>query len=459
MENHFATLKLVDPDSDRTLTRAFSYSELPFTRQIRMQQSYQSGNPTGLVRQYSCEQIYDEAAKTRHLKISEVVRSTYNESRNAWQSVLPYAPSSNASSWQFSDSSNAIQVTKIAPKETSNEIEYMDVENVDSVLESEFLPNRESIDAGILSAKEQFPCSDSKKLENVTVEGGDTDSSKGTDRNTYDSIKKKLRPLVANTKAAGKRRRSMCCCNLMCICMVPIVVGLISLLINPVTYQICDRSALFLNATAELQQKIYGQENAMASLAYSLNYDRFHLKVICLIGGTGVGKSYTMEIIRKNFPAEKRIVEQNLALGYNIDMKALKSFDSYDLLIVENLKMRDLEVFNSILDALKENEGRCITVFMIFNVENVDDYLTRDVDLIESNTAITGSTGKRNIDISVIPFEPLGEPALEMCIMEVARHSELKLTESQISEIKESLLLSDSGCKGAYAKVQVIGRE
>ena len=372
--------------------------------------------------------------------------------------MLPYSQSPNASNWQFGDSNNAIQVTKNAPKEPSNEVEYMDIENVDSVLESEFLPNRESINADILNAKEQFPCTESKKFEDLTAEGKETDSSKGTDKNTYDSIKKKLRPLVPNTKVAGKRRRSMCCCNLMCLCMVPIVVGLISLLINPVTYQICDRAALFSNATAELQEKIYGQGNAMASLAYNLNHDRYHLKVICLIGGTGVGKSYTMEIIRKNFPVKKRIIEYNLALDYDIDTKALKSFDSYDLLIVENLKMRDLEVFNSILDALKENEDKCVTAFMIFNVENVNDYLSRDVDLIESKTAITGSTAKRNIDISVIPFEPLSEQALEMCIMEVARHSDLQLSQSQISEIKESLLVSDSGCKGAYAKVQVIGR-
>lgn len=379
-----------------------------------------------------------------------MVRSTCSESRNVWQSTLPYSQSPNASSWQFGDSNNAIQVTKNVPKETSNEVEYMDIENVDSVLESEFLPNRESINADIVSANEQFPCSESKKFESVTAEEKGTDSSKGKDRSTYDSIKKKLRPLAANTKVAGKRRRSMCCCNLMCLCMAPIVVGLISLLINPVTYQICDRAALFSNATAEMQEKIYGQGSAMASLAYNLNHDRYHLKVICLIGGTGVGKSYTMEIIRKNFPVKKRIIEHNLALGSDIDTRALKSSDSYDLLIVENLRMRDLEVFNGILDALKENEDKCITVFMVFNVENVD--------LIESRTAITGSTAKRNIDISVIPFEPLGEQALEMCIREVARQSDLRLTQSQISEIKERLLLSDSGCKGAYAKVQVIGR-
>lgn len=65
MEKHFASLKLLDSDSDQMLTRSYSHSDLLSPGKIYLQQSYRSENPAGLVRQYSCEQIFDEATKTR----------------------------------------------------------------------------------------------------------------------------------------------------------------------------------------------------------------------------------------------------------------------------------------------------------------------------------------------------------------------------------------------------------
>lgn len=65
MEEHFASLRLLDSDSDNKLTRAFSYSELPSSQRLCLAQSYHSGNSHGLVRQYSCEQIFDQTSNAR----------------------------------------------------------------------------------------------------------------------------------------------------------------------------------------------------------------------------------------------------------------------------------------------------------------------------------------------------------------------------------------------------------
>lgn len=107
---------------------------------------------------------------------------------------------------------------------------------------------------------------------------------------------------------------------------------------------------------------------------------------------------------------------------------------------------------------MKRSKDKCITVFAIFNVENVSNDLARNVDLVESSDRIVKALAGSKMDISVIPYQPLSGQALELCIMEAAAYSDLKLTQSQMNEIKDSLLFSNSGCKGAYAKVQVVGR-
>lgn len=63
MEEHFAALKLLDADNDHKLTRTISYSELPSSQRICIEESYYSGNPPSLVRQYSYEQMF---GKTKH---------------------------------------------------------------------------------------------------------------------------------------------------------------------------------------------------------------------------------------------------------------------------------------------------------------------------------------------------------------------------------------------------------
>ncbi|XP_076243012.1 uncharacterized protein LOC143184566 [Calliopsis andreniformis] len=457
MEKHFASLKLLDSDNDRTLTRAHSHLDLPSAAQIYGHQTHYYENPFGLVRQYSCEQIFNDITKTRQVKISEVIQSGYRESRNEWHTILPHSEVSTSSNWQFGKSSNLIQPQKLEVKEPVVSVEYMEVENLSNVKESEVSSNCQILNSNISNSQPQLLSADLGQSEKKGFENVETET-KAKNTSTYNDIKKKLRPLVSKSKTPVKKKINMCCWNLICLCLLPIVVAIISLVLNPVTYNICSRTNLFSNATHEIQQKIYGQQNAVYDLTYALNRDIHLVKVICLIGGTGVGKSYTMEIIRKNVPFPDKIFVHNSILENQIDTKTLSSFGSYNLLVLENLKMKDLGFLVDVVDVLKNNNDKCITVFAIFNVEETDSNLIREVDLIQSKNTILNTLGT-GIDISVISYQPLNEQALEMCIMEAAELSNLKLTENQVNTIKESLLTSGSGCKGAYAKVQVIGRE
>ncbi|XP_031840443.2 uncharacterized protein LOC116430436 [Nomia melanderi] len=453
MEEHFASLRLLDSDNDNKLTRAFSYSELPSSQRVCLAQTYHSGNSLGLVRQYSCEQIFDQTAKARQLKLSGLMSSENNKCKKEWQSVITYSDACNTPEWQFCSNSKVMQASNHA----SNNIEYMEIEHMDISKESVSLSNDPPINITTKDTLKHLPPENRKS---DATENRKADATEIKNTNSYQDVKKKLRPLVTpKAKDPVKKKMNSCCCNLICLCALPIVVAIIALFLNPITYTVCNRAILFSTATLELQEKLYGQENTIKNIASALQNDIEHLKVICLIGGTGIGKSYTAEIIIKNFPLEKKVYVHDVTLGHDLNEKILNSFRSYELLIIENLKMKDFDIFLSILDTLKGANDKCITVFAIFNVENINEQLTRDIDLLKSSAQISQVSADKMIDISVIPYAPMNEEALKMCIRDEAAYSNLKLSESQINEVLQSLLLSGSGCKGAYAKVQVIGRE
>lgn len=284
------------------------------------------------------------------------------------------------------------------------------------------------------------------------------DVTKIIDEKTYQNIKKKFRPLVMKNKIAQKKKTNMCYYSCLTLGILPVLAIIFALLLDLNLPTFCDRAMIFSNASQELQQKIHGQENAISQIIKHLNQDFFYLKVLCLIGGTGVGKSYTVGTIVKHFPFREAIHTYDALLDYSMDMNMLNSLPSYQLFIVENLKIKDLDVFSNILDALSQKRDKCITIIAIFNVEEINDNLERKIDLTQSTNKIQEILIRKKIDSLIVPYQPLSEETLQTCIIEAATASDLTLTLDQINEIKESLLQFGSGCKGAYAKVQIIDK-
>lgn len=250
----------------------------------------------------------------------------------------------------------------------------------------------------------------------------------------------------------------MCYYSCLTLGILPVIAIIFALLLDLNVPTFCDRAMIFSNASQELQKKIHGQENAISQIIKHLNQDFFYLKVLCLIGGTGVGKSYTVDTIAKHFPFRKAIHTYDALLDYSMDINILNSLPSYQLFIMENLKIKDLDVFSNILDALSQKRDKCITIIAIFNVEEINDNLERKIDLIQSRNKIQEILIRKKIDSLIVPYQPLSEETLQTCIIEAATASDLTLTLDQINEIKKSLLQFGSGCKGAYAKVQIIDK-
>ncbi|XP_076286965.1 uncharacterized protein LOC143212243 [Lasioglossum baleicum] len=448
MEDHFATLKLLDSDSDTKLTRAFSFSELPSSRRLHLAQSYQSGNAPGLVRQYSCEQIFDHDAITRQLKISESILYRKNEHTNEWQTAAPCPDAFKIPDWHLYNSSRVKQKPNSASGEITNDIEYMEIENTETSKEDIPIFDEPLINTNT-NTKPTHPSPETEQV----------DATETKSIGSYEGVKRKLRPLVATiSKSPVRKRKNMCCRGLVCLFIIPIVIAIIALFFNPVTYTVCNRSVLFENGIVQLKEKLHGQENAVKSIVHALRNDIDQFKIVCLIGGTGVGKSYTTEIIANNFPRKEKISLHDATIGLEFGKNVINSVGSSELMIVENLKMNNLHGFLQLFNELKKINNKCITIFAIFNVENVNEHLIRNVDLTKSVDEINQASADKLMDISIVSYEPLKESALKMCITDAAAYSNLKLSEDQVNETLQILLSSGSGCKGAYSKVQVIGR-
>ncbi|XP_076764383.1 uncharacterized protein LOC143431495 [Xylocopa sonorina] len=444
MEEHFATLKLVDSDADWKLTEAHSYSKTPRSYQISVKEMFEFKTDSNLVRQNSFEQTFYAHTKEKERLLFMQIDDNKSDKD---QTTDTFYFDLFKCSGQFSKSNNILQAPKFTPTKASKCLSFDP--NVNTNVSNEF---------------DHFPSTifeNNEKADNRTEEVDIKKNSKNCDKSTYQDIKNKYRPLVVKKKkkkTLPEKKINMCYYSCLTLCILPIIMVIFSLFLNFNLYAICDRTTLFSNASQELQQKLYGQENAISSIVEHLSNDLSYLKILCLIGGTGVGKSYTAEIIATHFPLKSKIFVYDALLDYSMDTNAFNSFDSYQLIIIENLKLMNLDTFSNMIDVLSKMKDKCITVMAIFNVEEVNDNLERKVDLLQGMNRVNEALAKTKMDTLIIPYQLLSEEVLEICIAQAAIASNLKLTLEQINEIKQSLLLSGSGCKGAYAKVQIVAR-
>jgi len=210
-------------------------------------------------------------------------------------------------------------------------------------------------------------------------------------------------------------------------------------------------SSDFATAVVELKKRIYGQDQALEDLCEYLQHDVPSSKVIILVGGTGVGKSYTVDIIKKNFPRQYAIRQ------YFPPIEAVRDSDILpfiypNLIILENLKEHDVQdVIKYLKTREDKNKNRFVTVLLVFNVD--------DSSMLHSQFVIRNSFRNVNIEAEIFSYQPLREDALEMCIMDGIIESKLTLTKKQFDLVKRNLLINGSGCKGAYRQVQIIGRQ
>ncbi|XP_071878018.1 uncharacterized protein [Bombus fervidus] len=455
MEKRFASLKLLQSDPNWK-TMDVSYSLTPSSQRVSIKQICVSETQPKLVRQFSYDPFSNEDVTASLVETSEI-EQTDNKTFNEYHMTTnPHFDSFTFLNRQFSKNSNILQPPKFIPNKPLNETLSNKVENVNPTNESRSSLHRLKGNANTIN-QDHFPSVQLKNCEKTTAEIKPNNDTKIVNEKTYQDIKNKFRPLVLKNKNSPKKKTNMLCYGCFFFMLLTILLMIVMSLDVSIP-KFCNREMLFSNATRELQQKIYGQRNAVSQITTFLNQDTFYLKVLCLVGGTGVGKSYTAQIIAEHFPRYEKIFIYDMSFNHHIDAYLSNSLDLYELIILENLKMQNLDIFSNIIDVLNQTKSKCATVIAIFNIEEVNNNLERKIDFKKVMGDLYYELFYRKVDNLIVPYEPLNEEVLQMCIVDSATISGFTLTLDQINEIKQYLLLFGSGCKGAYAKVQVVGR-
>lgn len=270
-----------------------------------------------------------------------------------------------------------------------------------------------------------------------------------------EQTKKKLRPLMHQKITQSKISRNMCV-KIIFFLLITAMAVIIANLLNEFNGNSFD----FANADLELKEKIYGQDNAINEFIdyYRENNEPFYLVVF--VGGSGVGKSYTGKIIKKYFLHSHNIFEYTPPLN-SIRESAFDKLSSLhcNLLILEHLTSNHLlDLVNFIKFLSNEKERPCAMILAILNPENTDDNLIKTINLKESVKQINMEFSLLNIPFKIITFNPLTSDIIDNCVRNEAKKSNITLTEKEFLEVKRHLSLMNSGCKGAYAKVQLYAK-
>jgi hypothetical protein len=222
-----------------------------------------------------------------------------------------------------------------------------------------------------------------------------------------------------------------------------------------------------------LESNVFGQNNAIDDIVSTLN--TFcntrdpGIILMALLGGTGVGKSYTTSIIREFFPWEENIQHFVLPLHSSslsvTDIYAKISSCGDNLIIIDGLvpsETADVVKFLQVLTKhSKYNAGRVI-VILVFNTEDQKEILQGYEDqkhqLEDSKEKLYDVFQRGQLEVSIIIFQALQMEHIAMCIKAALNQKGIVWSSTDVEEVMV-LLPEDTGCKGVASKVPLIEKQ
>ena len=269
--------------------------------------------------------------------------------------------------------------------------------------------------------------------------------------------KRRLRPLMQE-----KKSKPMYICSfwqIIFLLLLPATIVLISTILNQ-QQGFCKPSLNFTNVTEILPKLVHGQTKGVANLIYLLETNELKFKIIALVGGTGVGKSHVANIIKNSSPQSYYAFEYFPPLYNKVrQVYSVLSTCQCNIIILENLGSEDISDAAFFSQALRKRASDlCVVILALFNTQLTHINLKRSLDLKGSIEKIENGFKKEGIEMKAVGFEPLEEESLMKCIMEAIQESRLELSDEDINHVRDSLLTANSGCKGAYSKVQLLGK-
>ncbi|XP_058805528.1 uncharacterized protein LOC131672366 [Phymastichus coffea] len=490
--------QLLHPNSsvlNYKLTKSASFSELSSKKKIVIEKQYQTQTHGNLLKQYSCEQIFDKKCNTNQIKVSHTYKTDNAEHENTWEKTIPACDSLKKPLW-FSNTNNQSNFQSSFSNQTLTEKRDLNAKPI--ILPAKLVIDENKLNQ--LSIKEKCDLDDDKQvyLKNVNPnispnylfkkpllrknsDYGKMDKLQRTipkiaheenkllkseeniqDRLDTSQLKKRLRSLIAIEPK--KKSNTYLCWSLMFFILLPVTIISLGLILNTVKNpnSFCTPQFNLKTITQELKKYIYDQDIAISELAkfFIEKENQTSFEVLVFVGGIGVGKSYTAEIIINNVKSTNKIFDVYPPL-YNKEDEVYRALSvcRCNFIRLENLKTDDIvDAANFISNLRRQAEKFCILILALFNTEEVDHNLKRTIDHDRSISIIKDKFGRLDLQPNIMSFMTLSHAALVKCVKDAGDFNKVKLSNDDIEYVMRDLLTAESGCKGAYAKVQLVGK-
>lgn len=237
------------------------------------------------------------------------------------------------------------------------------------------------------------------------------------------------------------------------------------------TYQRnCEMLLDVYSLKSVLDSSVFGQKHAIGEIVSTLSTFCSTrdpgLKLMALLGGTGVGKSYTTSIISEFFPWKENVQHFVLPLHYSslsvTEVCAKISSCGDNLIVVDGLvpsKTAGIVKFLQVLTKHgQSNDGRVI-VILVFSTENqkeiVQGYGDQKPQLEVSKEKMNGVFHHGQLEVGIITFQALQREHIAMCVKAAINRNGIVWSDTDIEEVI-ALLPQDTGCKGVASKVHLI---
>lgn len=224
----------------------------------------------------------------------------------------------------------------------------------------------------------------------------------------------------------------------------------------------CSQELDLTNVTAALENRMVGQSAAIAQMVEFFDRNRYsHFSSAILIGPVGVGKSLMADLIANNFQWRSNVhryhwsnelTVQKQASKFQTFLHSLRHGTSaadlkcgYNLLIIDQLVLKDMELVNKIDNRLRlvaEKDDIQLTALYLFQGSFV-----ADVQVVE----------QLNASIERVVLQSLTGDDLKRCIRQEAEELGISLNENQqlLEQVIGSVDVHRYGCKGVRAKLSL----
>lgn len=246
--------------------------------------------------------------------------------------------------------------------------------------------------------------------------------------------------------------------------LLPISVVFLSVAFNQedLVKQFCAPTMNFTKAAKEIESRVYGQEKAVTQLLEFLETKMGSgFSTLALVGGTGVGKSHTANLMQNNLPRKHSVLRYSPPFLGPSEDEAYEALSTCgcNLVILENSRVEDIDTAAAFAGNLKtRSPNYCVLILAIFNTQTISGSFVKDIDLEGSKRMIEESFAEKELEVEVVVYEYLDSDALNKCIAEAAKDLKIQLSKREVDYIRQGLVLAQSGCKGAYSKAQLFAK-